>query len=282
VPEGDTVFATATRLHAALAGRTVIRSDFRVARLATVDLAGRLVEEVRSRGKHLLVRIGGGLTVHTHLRMDGRWSLCRPGERWRGGPGWQVRLVLATAEWIAVGYRLPVVELWRTADEGAYLGHLGPDPLGPDWDGAEALRRLLARPERAIGEALLDQRVMAGPGNVWKSELCFLRGLDPWTPVGAMRDPAGLIALLVRLFDANRTTGMHVTTGDARRGHRHWVYGRAGAPCRRCGTPIRVAEPRHPERVTFWCPSCQPASRPAPVVEPPAPWHADGGVRRPP
>lgn len=260
MPEGDTIHLLATRLREALGGEELVRSDFRVAPLATVDLAGRVVEDVRSRGKHLLVRVAGGLTVHTHLRMDGRWVLLPRGEPPRGGPAWQIRLVLETARRTAIGYRLAVVELWRSADEATRLAHLGPDPLGPDWDPAEAVRRLVARPERPIAEALLDQRVMAGPGNVWKNEICFLRGLDPWTPVGCVRHPEKLVALVARLFDANRTTGSHVTTGDPRRGRRHWVYGRAGLPCRRCGTPIRVARPDEPERVTFWCPFCQPAA----------------------
>jgi endonuclease-8 len=259
VPEGDTVFLAATRMRAALGGQTLTRTDFRVPRFATADLAGRVVEDVASRGKHLLVRIGGGVTLHTHFKMEGAWHLYRPGERWRG-PGWQVRALLETAPWVAVGFRLAVAELIDTAREGEVLAHLGPDPLGADWDPAEALRRLVARPERPIAEALLDQRVMAGPGNVWKCELCFLRGVDPWTPVGRMAEPARLVQLVKRLFDANRTTGSHITTGDARPGRTHWVYGRGGKPCLRCGARVQVCEPREPERVTYWCPTCQPPS----------------------
>ena len=257
MPEGDTVFLAATRLRVALAGQTLARTEFRVPRFATADLTGRVVEDVKSRGKHLLVRIGGGVTLHTHGKMEGAWHLYRPGERWRG-PGWQVRVLLETVPWIAVGFRLAVAELIDTAHEGEVLAHLGPDPLGPDWDPAEALRRLLARPERPIGEALLDQRVMAGPGNVWKCELCFLRGVDPWTPVARVPQPERLVDLVKRLFDANRTTGSHITTGDARPGRTHWVYGRGGAPCLRCGTRIRVRASGDPERITYWCPRCQP------------------------
>ena len=136
--------------------------------------------------------------------MDGAWHLYRPAERWRGGPEWQVRAVLATEAWTAVGYRLPVLELFPTGEERERLDHLGPDPLADDWDAAEALRRLTADPERSIGEALLDQRVIAGIGNVWRCEICFLRGLEPDAPVRAVGDPAALVALVKRMFEANR------------------------------------------------------------------------------
>ena len=257
MPEGDTVFLAATRLDAALAGQTLTRTDFRVPRIATVDLAGRTVEQVVSHGKHLLFRIAGGVTLHTHFKMNGSWHLYRPGERWKE-PEWQVRALLETAPWIAVGFRLAVVDLLHAAREHEVLGHLGPDPLSQEWDADEALRRLTAEPDRAIGDALLDQRVMAGPGNVWKSEICFLRGVDPRTPVGRLSRPERLVALVKELFEANRTTGSQITTGDLRPGRTQWVYGRAGRPCRRCGTPIRVRAPREPERVTYWCPACQP------------------------
>jgi len=257
VPEGDTVFLAATRLDAALAGQTLTRTDFRVPRIATVDLAGRTVDHVVSHGKHLLFRIAGGVTLHTYFKMNGSWHLYRCGERWKG-PEWQVRALLETSPWIAVGFRLAAVDLLHTAREHAVLGHLGPDPLSPAWDANEALRRLTADPERAIGDTLLDQRVMAGAGNVWKSEICFLRGVDPWTPVGRLARPERLVALVKELFEANRTIGGQITTGDLRPGRTQWVYGRAGRPCRRCGTPIRVRGTREPERVTYWCPACQP------------------------
>src|SRR5690606_2470140 len=163
---------------------------------------------------HLLMRLAGGLTLHSHLRMDGSWHLYRPDERWRGGPAFEVRAVLATAPWTAVGYRLPVLELFATAEEAARLGDLGPDPLGNDWDADEALRRLTRDPARTISAALLDQHVIAGIGNVWRCEICFLRGLDPWMPVASVPDPAAVVALIKRLFEANRGLGGHVTTGD--------------------------------------------------------------------
>ncbi len=152
MPEGDTVWLAGRRLHDALAGRPLTRSDFRVPQLATADLAGRTVTEVVSRGKHLLFRLDGTagdpLTLHTHFRMDGTWHLYRTGERRRGGPDWQVRVLLENADWQAVGYRLPVVELLPRDGEVDAVGHLGPDLLGPDWDPAEAVRRLAADPER--------------------------------------------------------------------------------------------------------------------------------------
>ncbi|MFD9128814.1 DNA-formamidopyrimidine glycosylase family protein, partial [Kitasatospora sp. NPDC059571] len=140
MPEGDTVYRTAATLHQALAGRRLTAADLRVPAHATADLTDRLVTEVVPRGKHLLTRFDGGLTLHTHLRMDGRWAVFRTGERWHGGPAHEIRAVLSTAEHSAVGYRLPVVELLRTADEPQAVGHLGPDLLGADWDAAEALR----------------------------------------------------------------------------------------------------------------------------------------------
>ena len=268
MPEGDTVFLAATRLNAALGGQVLRRTDFRVPRHATADLSGRSVLDVVSRGKHLLFRIEGEVTLHTHYRMDGSWHLYRSGERWQG-PDWQVRAVLETDPWVAVGFRLPVVELISTADEAEVVGHVGPDPLGPDWDPIEALRRLRADPQRGIGEALLDQRVIAGPGNVYKCEICFLRGMNPWTPVGRVRDLERLVDLTARLMRANRTTGNQITTGDPRPGRERCVYGRAGEPCRRCGTRIlrRAAEAgTDGDRSTYWCPRCQPALDPEPAL----------------
>jgi formamidopyrimidine-DNA glycosylase len=261
MPEGDTVLVVANRLHAALAGERLLRTDLRVPAFAAVDLSGQVVRGVAARGKHLLLRTDARMTLHTHLRMDGRWELRRPNER-LGGRRHEIRCVLTTEPWTAVGRRLPVVEVIPTRDEHAVVGHLGPDVLGPDWDPGEVLRRLRSDPHRAIGDALIDQRVMAGPGNVYRSEICFLRGLDPWTPVGAVPDLAALVELTKRLMEANRRTGAQVTTGDPRVGRARWVYGRAGEPCRRCGERIRVDTPVGPRgadaaaRVTFWCPSC--------------------------
>jgi formamidopyrimidine-DNA glycosylase len=259
VPEGDTVFVAATRLNRALAGGTLTKTDFRVPAIATADLSGRDLIEVASRGKHFLFRIEGGTTFHCHFKMDGEWHLYRPGSRWRGSPH-TIRAVLETKDWVAVGFHLAMTELLPTAEEERVVGHLGPDPL-TTWDAAEAVRRLRLHPERPIGETLLDQTVIAGPGNVYKCEICFLRGVDPWTGVADVPDHEGLVDLTARLMQANRTTGTQVTTGDDRPGRQRWVYGRGGKPCRRCGTPIdRKAQEPGAERVTYWCPSCQPAA----------------------
>ncbi|MEU1782530.1 MULTISPECIES: DNA-formamidopyrimidine glycosylase family protein [Streptomyces] len=259
MPEGDTVWRTARALHGALAGEALIRSDLRVPRLATTDLTGREVLEVVPRGKHLLTRVGGGLTLHSHLGMDGSWRVHATGERPRGGPQHQIRAVLATADRTAVGYRLPVLDLVRTTDESTLVGHLGPDLLGPDWDADEAVRRLLSDPGRTVGEALLDQRNLAGVGNVYKSELCFLLRITPWLPMASVPDPERLVALAKKLLEANKSRLSRITTGDARPDRALWVYGRADRPCRRCGTPVLTAGqgPEGRERTTYWCPHCQ-------------------------
>jgi endonuclease VIII len=280
VPEGDTVHLTASRLHRALAGRVLVSTDFRVPRFATSDLAGQRVREVVARGKHLLLRTDAGVTLHSHLKMEGAWDLYRPGQRWRG-PRFEVRAVLVTELWTAVGSRLGICELLATDREDEVVGHLGPDVLGPDWDLAEAARRLRADPRRSIGAALLDQRAIAGPGNIWKNELCFLRGVSPWTPVGEVDDLEGMLGLLKRMMEANRPIGHQVTTGDMRRGRTHWVAERAGEPCRRCGTPIRRApQAAGPvERVAYWCPTCQPGPTPS---TPPVPGRGPAAGREAP
>ncbi|HSK25612.1 MAG TPA: DNA-formamidopyrimidine glycosylase family protein [Jiangellales bacterium] len=275
MPEGDTVWLAGQRLHDALGGGVLLRSDFRVPRYATVDLTGRSVLEVVSRGKHLLTRVTGGTTIHTHFRMDGSWHLYRPGRRWTGGPAWQVRVVLATADWEAVGYRLPVVDVVPTAREGELVGHLGPDLLGPDWDPAEASRRLAADPRRAVGEALLDQRVMAGIGNLYRTEMCFLLGVTPWVPVGDLPGTRAAVDLGHRLLEANKGTVEQVTTGDRSRGRWHWVFERR--ECLRCGTRVATALQGDPAtaRISYWCPRCQlgpaPPSRPVSELRGPRP-----------
>jgi endonuclease-8 len=259
MPEGDTVWLAGRRLHDALAGDRLTRSDFRVPHLATADLTGRTVTEVVSRGKHLLTRVDDDLTLHTHFRMDGSWHLYRHGDRWRGGPQWQVRVLLETAGWQAVGYRLPVVELLPRDREDDAVGHLGPDILGPDWDPVEAVARLTAQPDREIGDALLDQRNLAGIGNVYKAESLFLSGVDPWSPVREVPDLPGVVERAARLLELNKSTASQVTTGDSRRGREHWVFERAGRQCRRCGTPVQSARQGTPpyDRITYWCSTCQ-------------------------
>ena len=259
MPEGDTVWRAAKRLHQALAGKELTGTDFRVPTLATTDLAGQSVLEVVARGKHLLMRLSGGLTIHSHFRMDGSWHLYRPSERWKGGPDHQVRVVLENAEWAAVGYRLPVLELVATADEESVVGHLGPDLLSPDFDRAAAVANLAANPSRTISEALLDQRNLAGIGNFYRTEICFLLGLHPWKPVSTV-DLDAAVDLGRRLMKSNLARGTQVSTGVDRPAQRSWVFERAGKPCRRCGATILTAPIGEPprDRISYWCPSCQP------------------------
>ncbi|MFK4763080.1 DNA-formamidopyrimidine glycosylase family protein [Microbacterium sp. ZW T5_45] len=256
MPEGDTVFRTARRLDDALTGGEVTRFDLRVPRLATADLRGQTVHGVVPRGKHLLMRIGES-TLHSHLRMDGAWFVYRPGEKWRH-PAFKVRAVVGTADREAVGVDIAEVELVPTRDEGDLVGFLGPDPLSADWDAADAAARVGAD-TRAIHVALLDQRNVAGFGNEYAAELLFLRGVLPTTPSSDVDVPA-LLDLGARTIRANRDRRNRTFTGMDRPGQATWVYGRAGRPCRRCGTPIRTgaqgADPTR-ERITFWCPNCQ-------------------------
>ncbi|HVY10314.1 MAG TPA: DNA-formamidopyrimidine glycosylase family protein [Mycobacteriales bacterium] len=259
MPEGDTVWLAAKRLHEAFAGEVLTRSDFRIPRLATADLSGRRVLEIVPRGKHMLTRVDAGLTLHTHLEMDGAWRIFDAGARWTGGPGHEIRIVLGTGRRTAVGYRIPVIELIETAQEFEVIGHLGPDLLAADFDAAEAFRRLGAEPDAAIADALLDQRNLAGIGNVYKSEVLFLSGVAPWTPVADVADLTRVVDLARRLLLANRERFQRITTGSRRRGEELWVYGRAGRPCRRCGTSISRRMQGQPgrERVTYWCARCQ-------------------------
>ena len=275
MPEGDTVWQTAKRLHTALAGKTLTRTDFRVPKYATVDFTGRSVLDVTPRGKHLLTRVEGGLTLHSHLGMEGSWKVYTDQQRWTGGPAHQIRVILTAAGTradhadhttrTAVGYRLPVLELLHTAEEHRAVGHLGPDLLGPDWDPDRALANLLTDPARPLGEALLDQRNLAGIGNVYKSELCFLLRVTPWLPVGALpaEHTAQLPVLAKKLLEANRDRPIRSTTG--RRGQDLFVYGRTNRPCLRCTTPIRAADQGDGsrERPTYWCPNCQAGPTPS-------------------
>ena len=264
MPEGDTVFRAAHRLDAALAGAEVTRFELRVPQVATVDLTGQRVHGVVPRGKHLLHRIGD-TTVHSHLKMEGSWHVYRPGTRWRR-PAFEARMVLDVAPgggdahgWQAVGFALGELDIVPRDREEELVGHLGPDPLGDDWNREEALRRLTADPTRPLGLALLDQRVVAGLGNDYRNETLFLRGILPERAVGEV-DAAAALDLAVRLIRANRDRGERTTTGDTRRGRRLWVAHRDREPCRRCGTPVQrgtLGEDALTERITWFCPQCQ-------------------------
>ena len=262
MPEGDTVWNTARVLQRALGGDVLTRSDFRVPQLATTDLTGWTVAESASRGKHLLLRLvrdGRAMTLHSHLRMDGAWRAYAIGERWAGRPAHLIRVILRTARSVAVGYHLHELALIPTREESDLLGYLGPDLLGPDWDPDEAVRRIAAKPEVEIAEALLDQRNLAGVGNLYKSETLFLRGIWPWTPAGQVKDLPGTVELAQKLVASNKGRWTQSTTGSMRRGETTYVYGRRAQPCRRCGAAI--SSTTQGDRVTYWCPHCQPSPR---------------------
>lgn len=267
VPEGDSVFKLARRLDRPLRGRTLTRSDFRVPQLATRDLAGRTLLEHDTHGKHLLTRFSGGVTLHSHLLMDGAWSVTGPGRRLPRRMLPDVRLLWETdSGHTAYGLRLHQLDLVATADEHRVVGHLGPDPLRADFDHDEAVRRLRADATTPLVSALLDQTRLAGLGNLWVNELAFLVGHSPWTPVGEVDlDPLVRLAAKALRHSALVDGAYQVTTGVNRRGEDHWVSGRAGKPCRRCGTPVLRDVPLAEDpanRVTWWCPRCQPGPGP--------------------
>lgn len=288
MPEGDTLFRVAATLNRALGGQLVRRFESAYAPLVRVaDMApivGRTVLRVEARGKWCLIHLGprpelacrfdGPLALCTHLRMNGMWHIYRPNEKWQRPPR-DMRVLLGTDTFVAVGFRVPVAELLteEELERHAELGQLGPDLLGEPFDEAEALRRLRARPDAELGQALLDQRAVAGLGNVYKSELCFLVGMSPYRTMAEVPDDALRQALIVgrRLLKENtRTsadarkadvvtfTGLRRTTGAMDPGERLWVYGRGSLPCRRCGTPIIESRQGLTARVTFHCPRCQP------------------------
>lgn len=261
MPEGDTVWRTAARLHEALAGERLERADLRWPSLATADLRGARTLEIRSRGKHLLHRLDTGLTLHSHLRMEGQWRIeataaLTPRLLTNG----QLRALLGTTRWTAIGLRLGMLDLVATDAEDSLVGHLGPDVLGPDWDPQRAAANLAASQE-TIGAALLDQRTLAGVGTMYAAESLFLERLGPWTPAASLAAPTivGLVERAHRLLDTGRRGAIQSTTGSTRRGETTFVHGRSGRPCRRCGTTVRVAMVGAPpqERTMFYCPGCQ-------------------------
>lgn len=280
MPEGDTVHRTADRLDRALAGRVVERAELRWPSVPDVDLTGSRTLEVVARGKHLLHRFDTGATLHTHLRMEGQWRVEHPGaatQRALRRP--DVRAAVLTDTWSAVGLRLGMLDLVATAREDDLVGHLGPDVLGPDWDPDLVAARLTAS-DRLVGDLLLDQRVLAGVGTFWASEILFVERVLPWTP-GRDLDPAvatRLLDRLHRLMDLARRTGWQASTGVQRSGEEAYVHARSGRPCRRCGDTVRVAmtgaAPR--ERTLFSCPTCQGGLAPADDGRPQRPLGSTG------
>jgi endonuclease-8 len=261
MPEGDTVFRTASRLNQALAGEPLTVTDLRWPDLSTLDFRGVTTVEVVSRGKNILQRLANGVTIHSHLRMEGQWRVDatdRLTARALTNP--QIRAVVGTSAWTAVGKRLGDLHVVETTDEGRLVGHLGPDVLGPDWDPTEATRRLRESPT-TIGAALLDQRNLAGVGTLYAAETLFLERVNPWTAAAEL-DEATVAALVERahtLLDVGRRHAIQTTTGSQRRGETAWVHARSGRPCRRCGETLRVAMVGEPprDRTMFYCPRCQ-------------------------
>jgi endonuclease-8 len=251
MPEGDTVYRTAAKLREALEGRTLTRCDVRVPKFATVDLSGCVVEEVLSRGKHLFIRVADA-SIHSHLKMEGAWLV---GGQIRRVPAHKIRIVLETESSRAAGVDLGVLEILQRDHDMDAVAHLGPDLLGDDWEPAVARANLTADPDRPLADALLDQRVMAGVGNVFANELCFVFGHLPTTPVSSVKDPLRVVQRARDMLWLNRSRVNRTTTGDTRPGRDLWIYGRAGKPCRRCGTLIESDSGT--DRITYWCPVCQ-------------------------
>jgi endonuclease-8 len=275
VPEGDTIFRTARTLHRALAGSSVTRFESMFPALNRVDhdrpLAGRTIESVSARGKHLLMVFSGDLILRTHMRLHGSWHIYRPGERWQRSAR-DMRILVQTNEFVAVGFNVPIAELLsgRELSRHEELNALGPDPLAPAFDSADVLRRMRAHDGEAIADVLLNQRVIAGIGNVLKSEILFITGIEPFQTVSALSD-GDLTRIVVESRTQLRsnvlTRSQTLSPAAGRRTTRSldpaaslWVYGRGGKPCRRCGTPIQARKTGVDARLTYWCPRCQ-ASR---------------------
>lgn len=249
MPEGDTIWRTAEKL-SALQGQRVVRARPD----SLTRFAGRTISEVKPFGKHLMIRFDNGLAIHSHMRMQGAWHLYRPSQPWRR-PSWQAKAILETDEWVAVCFSAPVIEVVR--DEQTKLAHLGPDILRDDWSASDVVQRARARGPVAVGELLLDQRVTAGIGNVYRCEALWQCRVNPWTSSADLDDEK-----LSALFDAAHRAMKANLRGDVQRrfpGYgRGAVHGRGGRPCPRCGTRISVRAQGEHARMTFWCPTCQP------------------------
>jgi endonuclease-8 len=269
MPEGDTIFRAARTLHRVLTGKIVERFESVYAALNRErSLPGRTVESVTSRGKHLLMAFSGDLVLHTHMRMNGTWHVYRPGERWQR-PSRDMRVLVATSEIVAVGFNIPIAELLSTADMARHrqLAQLGPDVARDSFDRDLVLQRMRANGTVAIADALLDQRNLAGIGNVLKSEILFVAGVHPFTAVqeldanilGRILDVSRRL-MNMNIVETSATSTPRVgrqTTGSLDPFQRLWVYGRGGTPCRRCGSRIQSKKTGAEARLTYWCPSCQ-------------------------
>jgi endonuclease-8 len=264
MPEGDTIHNAANRIRAALVGSEIVSIETPHPRHAhdrwPERLAGRGVRKVDAHGKHLFVRFDGDLTLHSHLRMSGKWGVYERGQRWRRSPR-RAWLVIRTQRHDVVEFDGPVLELMtdsRTRFDRRMAG-LGPDIIGDDFSERDYLRRLRGDdPTRGVGDAVLDQRIVAGIGNIWKCEACFLAGIDPWRKLSELSDDEALAivrAARPRMRESARHGG-RVTTAPGG-AWAVWVHERAGRPCRRCGTLINARGQGDGNRTTFWCPQCQ-------------------------
>jgi endonuclease VIII len=274
MPEGDTIFRTARALQQGFAGQQVTSFETALAPLASVNdqspVAGRVIERVESRGKWLLIHFSGDLILATHMLMSGSWHIYRVGERWKRSRN-HMRMVITTKELVAVGFNVPVARFYtaRTLARFTGVATLGPDVLGTDFATEEARARLLEHGSEEVGNVLLNQRVMAGIGNVFKSEICFACAVNPFRTIASLRpqEVDCLLSTARRFLEANVTegaddkivtyTGARRTTGNSNPAARLWVYRRSGSECRRCGTTILMRKQGLGARSTYWCPDCQ-------------------------
>ncbi len=264
MPEGDTIYRTAAALRMALVGRPI--SCFDAARLTGPKPGiGRVIERVDSHGKHLEILFDDGIILHTHMKMTGSWHLYHHGERWRKNAH-QARVIIETDVWVAVCFNAPIVETYHELDRHRHpgMGKLGPDLCDENADLPTAIRLLAAyEPSTTpLAEVLLDQRIACGVGNVYKSEVLFVCGLNPFTPVGVLppSERVNIIEACARLLRANLHNPERITVADVPGGLA--VYGRVGKPCFRCGTTIVAKRHGEHNRTSYWCPTCQ--SRGAP------------------
>jgi endonuclease-8 len=275
LPEGDTIFRAARTLNRALAGHQVVRFESVFPALTRVHedhpLTGRTIESVTAAGKHLLMRFSGDLVLRTHMRMNGSWHIYRPGETWQRARR-DMRIVVATDAFEAVGFNVPVAEFLdaRAMARQDDLRLMGPDLLGASFDEDEAIRRFRERGTTEIADALLNQRVVAGIGNIYKSEVLFICRVNPFVHTAVLDDERlrVIVRAAQKYMRANVTaprggivtyTGYRRTTRSADPAERLYVYGRARQPCRTCGARIRVKAQGRDARLTYWCPACQPA-----------------------
>lgn len=267
MPEGDTIFRSAASLRKWIGGRVITGARSQRQRVPPGALVGHRVEAVEAAGKHLLIRLSSGQTLHTHMQMTGAWHVYRQGERWRK-PSHLARVVLEAGDRVAVCFDAPVVELLDAEAERTHpsLSRLGPDVLVEPLDLDEVVRRAReVPPTTTVGELLLDQRVVAGIGNIYRCEALFRRRVDPLATVAQVSDEvlSGVVAEASKLMRANVSQGFERETGAGR--GRRWVYGRRGKPCLRCGTAVRSkphgTEARTGPRTLYWCPKCQASSQ---------------------